>query len=106
MGLFILPGRLKKQIAMIASILAGETPFNYQDLSEKDNYLNIHKEMIKQMVEEGLSDNVINAEKRIVDRINKTCKNILDNTAVFKDTEIGKMGLERFLNACGIIKEA
>ncbi len=105
MGLFILPGRLKKQIAMIASILAGETPYDYQALTEKDNYLNIHKEMIKQMVEEGLSDNVVNAEKRIVDRINKTCKNILDNTAVFKNTEKGRLGFERFLNACGIIKE-
>ncbi len=104
MGLFILPGRLKKQISAIAEILAGKTEYDYQALCDKENYLNAHKEMIKEMIEEGLSDSVEDAEKRIVDRINHTCKNILDNTAVFKDTEIGKVGFERFLNACGVIK--
>ena len=104
MGLFILPGRLKKQIGMIAEILSGKVVYDYNALSDKENYLNAHKEMIKEMIEQGLSDSLEDAENRIIDRINHTCKNILDNTAVFKNNQLGKVGFERFLNACGVIK--
>ena len=102
MGLFILPGRLKKQIGMMAEILCGEKEFDYQGLSDKENYLFVHKDMIKDMVEQGLSATVEDAEKRIIDRINLVCKNILINTAVFKNDSVGNNGLKQFLATVGI----
>ncbi len=102
MGLFILPGRLKKQLNMIAEILCGKVEYNQEELSDKDNYLYAHRDMIKEMVAEGLSSDMASANARVTDRVNKTCKNILFNTAVFKNDENGKKGFDRFLNANGI----
>ncbi|MBQ8426707.1 MAG: UDP-glucose--hexose-1-phosphate uridylyltransferase [Clostridia bacterium] len=102
MGLFILPGRLKKQLNMIAEILCGKEKYDEKVLAQTDNYLYAHKDMIKQLVEEGLSPDMNSAEQRVTDKVNLTCKNILFNTAVFKPDENGKAGFKRFLNANGI----
>ena len=37
------------------------------------------------------------AEKKITDKINDICKNILFNTAVFKNDENGEAGFNRFM---------
>ncbi len=102
MGLFILPGRLKKQLACIAEILCGKVAFDMAELSKEDNYLYAHRNMIAELVKEGLSKDFESAEARVTDRVNNICKNILFNTAVFKDDEIGKQGFKKFLNSVGI----
>ncbi|MBQ3219134.1 MAG: UDP-glucose--hexose-1-phosphate uridylyltransferase [Clostridia bacterium] len=102
MGLFILPGRLKKQLNMIAQILCGEEKYDEKALSDKENYLFAHRDMIKELVNEGLSIDFATAQERVTDRVNKTCKNILFNTAVFKPDENGEKGFNRFLKANGI----
>ena len=102
MGLFILPGRLKKQLAEISEILCKNKPYDFDKLSKEDNYLYVHRFMIKELVEEGFSDDLPSAEARVKNRVNETCKNILYNTAVFKDDENGNKGFIRFLKACGI----
>ncbi|MBE5734201.1 MAG: UDP-glucose--hexose-1-phosphate uridylyltransferase [Clostridiales bacterium] len=102
MGLFILPGRLKKQLSMIADILCGQTPYNEKDIANPDNYLYAHRNMISEFVKEGLSKDKEQAEKRVIDRVNQVCKNILFNTAVFKNDEKGQTGFVKFLNSNGI----
>ena len=102
MGLFILPGRLKKQLAEISEILCKNKPYDFDELSKEDNYLYVHRFMIKELVEEGFSDDLPSAEARVKNRVNETCKNILYNTAVFKEDENGNNGFIRFLKACGI----
>lgn len=102
MGLFILPGRLKKQLSMIADILCKNEKYDYDALCDKENYLFAHKDMIKALVEEGYHKDFASAEKRVVDYVNNVCKNILDNTAVFKNDEKGQKAFIKFLNACGI----
>ena len=102
MGLFILPGRLKKQLNMIAEILCGAVAYDKTALSDSENYLYAHRFMIEQLVNEGLSKDMADAEKRVTDYVNQVCKNILFNTAVFKPDENGKDGFVRFLNANGI----
>ena len=102
MGLFILPGRLKKQLNMIAEILCGKEKFDYTALSDKENYLNVHKDMIKSLVKEGLSRDMESATERVTDYVNKVCKNILYNTAVFKPDQNGADGFIRFLATCGV----
>lgn len=102
MGLFILPGRLKKQLNMIANILCGNEKYIEEQIFNSENYLFAHRNMIKELVLEGLSKDFESAEKRVIDRVNQACKNILINTAVFKDNEVGKNGFTQFLNKCGI----
>ncbi len=103
MGLFILPGRLKKQLRMIAEILCGQTAYDKVALADKENYLYAHKDMIEDLMKDGLSKDIESAEKRVTDRVNVTCKNILFNTAVFKPDQNGWQGFERFLSSCGIV---
>lgn len=103
MGLFVLPGRLKKQLAEIGEILSGKTPYDENALSCKDNYLYVHRDMIKDLIKEyglGVLDSAA-AEKAVKDRVNVVCKHILENTAVFKDTDCGKAGFDRFMRICG-----
>ena len=97
MGLFILPGRLKKQLYSIAEILCGRVSFNRQDKT-----LLVHNDMIEELLGEGLSSSMEDAEKRVTDRVNVICKNILYNTAVFKDDSIGRNGFIKFLNSVDI----
>ena len=102
MGLFILPGRLKKQLYMIAEILSGQVLFDEKALSDKDNYLYTHKDMIKDLISDGLSNTIEDAQKRVTDRVNVVCKNILFNTAVFKMDKNGEDGFIRFLTSIGV----
>ncbi len=97
MGLFILPGRLKKQLYSIAEILAKKKDFDKQDSS-----LSVHNAMIQELLDEGYSTTIEEAEKRVANKVNLTCKNILFNTAVFKDNKVGKKGFEEFLSTLGI----
>lgn len=102
MGLFILPGRLKKQLAEIAKILCGEEKYDEVAIGDKENHLYAHRDMLKSLVREGLSNTFEQAEKRVTDRVNEVCKNILYNTAVFKQDEIGVKGFDEFLATVGI----
>ena len=102
MGLFILPGRLKKQLNMIAEILCGKAPYDEKALNDKDNYLYAHRDMIKELMADGLSKDMATAEQKVTDTVNKVCKNILFNTAVFKNDQQGKDGFVRFLNVLGV----
>lgn len=102
MGLFILPGRLKKQLNMIAEILCGKESYDEKALQNADNYLFVHRDMIKDLMAGGLCADFESAYSRVTDRVNTICKNILFNTAVFKDDEIGRTGFKAFLAQCNV----
>jgi UDPglucose--hexose-1-phosphate uridylyltransferase len=104
MGLFILPGRLKKQLAMIAEILCGKAEYNPEELENPENYLHAHRNMIKELMVFEKSKDMIEAEKRVTDKVNDICKNILFNTAVFKTDMAGIQGFNRFLASVGIVQ--
>lgn len=104
MGLFILPGRLKKQLSMIADILCGKEEYDKASLSKKTNYLYVHKDMIDELMKGGLSDTYEQAMSRVTDKVNDVCKNILFNTAVFKKDDEGYKGFNRFLETVGIVR--
>ena len=96
MGLFILPPRLKRQMGYIEEILKED-----KDLSmyyEKYEDLVIHKDMINYLVKEyGRKLDEITISNAIKDYIAETCKNILINTAVFKNDELGNIALDKFM---------
>ena len=97
MGLFILPGRLKTQLADIANILCGNASYDKAELEKETHPLFVHKDMIEYLISQGLSNDFESAEKRVVDRVNEVCKNILFNTAVFKKDQVGEKGFESFI---------
>ncbi|MBQ4097880.1 MAG: UDP-glucose--hexose-1-phosphate uridylyltransferase [Clostridia bacterium] len=102
MGLFILPGRLKKQLGMIAEILCGKVAYNKEELNNQDNYLYAHRNMIEELMRAGLAKDIEQAEKRVTDKVNEICKNILFNTAVFKNDEKGECAFKKFLNKINV----
>lgn len=96
MGLFILPPRLKRQLGYVKEILEENNPLDLYYSKYED--LIIHKNMIDNLVSKygrDLDEETIN--KVITDYIADTCKNILINTAVFKDDEKGRIALDKFM---------
>ena len=102
MGLFILPGRLKKQLNMIAEILCGKEAYDESALNDSANYLYAHRNMIKELYAMGVAKDMDEANKRVTDKVNDVCRNILFNTAVFKPDENGRKGFIKFLSGVGI----
>lgn len=94
MGLFILPGRLKKQLNMIAEILCGEAQYDYKN---EQDYLFAHRFMIDELLSQGKAKSIEEAQNLVTQKVNVVCKNILFNTAVFKDDKNGQDGFEKFI---------
>lgn len=102
MGLFILPGRLDRQLKEVESYLKGEKEFKEKELAED---MKIHAKMIKKLIKaHGTSCSQIESALAIKEEINDVCEKILDNTAVFKKDEQGVAAFEKFLASVGIVK--
>ena len=90
---------------MIAEILCGKTEYDAKALAKEDNYLYAHREMIAELYSNGKVKNMEEAMKRVTDKVNQICKNILLNTSVFKKDEDGYKGFNRFMNSVGIVQK-
>lgn len=97
MGLFILPGRLKRQLEEIARILCGQAPYDPKALEKADHDLYVHRHMIAALIAEGMAKDMQEATMRCEAYVNKVCAAILDNTAVFKKDQNGRNGFEKFM---------
>ena len=98
MGLFILPGRLKKEFEGIEDILTGKTPFDPKELVNPENPLSKHFGMIAQLVNDnGTACTKVKAKNVITKYVNAACEEILECTAVFKNTEVGQAAFDKFL---------
>ncbi len=98
MGLFILPGRLKREISKIIDVL-GQQQIDFQSINT-DEAISKHMGMIAQIsTTKGLAIDKKNALDAVVEYINETCVKILECTAVFKNTKEGQAAFEKFLKA-------
>ena len=96
MGLFILPGRLKKEIAAMISLL-GQDKIDFAAVNE-DETLSKHVGMIAQIAAiNGCGLSADKAQQVIIDYVNDTCLKILECTAVFKNNASGQEAFERFV---------
>jgi UDPglucose--hexose-1-phosphate uridylyltransferase len=96
MGLFILPPRLKKEMSYIDELLSNDD--EVEKYFKKYPELIIHKEMIENLIStygRCLTKEVRNSV--IKDYIADTCKNILLNTAVFKNNVEGQKAFIEFV---------
>ena len=98
MGLFILPGRLKKELGEVENYLTGKTPFDLKALADPDSPMYKHADMIVQLVNDNGTENTpAKAKKIVTDYVNNACEQILECTAVFKNTEEGQAAFDRFM---------
>ncbi len=99
MGLFILPGRLDRQLKQVEAFLSGVT-FNEKALDED---MKPFAKMIKKLIKEnGSACSAVEAALAVKDEVNDVCEHILDNTAVFKKDEQGVAAFDAFLASVGI----
>ena len=94
LGLFILPGRLKRQKEEIKEILkkwsiSGKNHADLKDLFDFEAMINY--------LFDNYNESTI--DKDIDKYIENTCKEILINTAVFKETEKGISGFKKFVSS-------
>ncbi len=103
MGLYILPARLKRQLAEIQDILTNKTPYSKESINQPDHSLYVHRFMIAELVDKY---HVIKDEEKakevVTDYVNNVCVNILKNTAVFKNDQKGRSALNKFLATINI----
>lgn len=84
MGLFILPGRLDRQLAEVEKYLTREIKYSRAALSDD---MKIHADMIEKLMKENQKCSAVEAALNVKDEVNRVCECILDNTAVFKKDE-------------------
>ena len=99
MGLFILPPRLIRELKEVKDILTSNATIDAFNL-EKFNlgYQNMIKELIDN---HGNNLSESEAEKVIKHYINNVCRNILINTAVFKNDEKGRKYFDELMDLVG-----
>ena len=95
MGLFVLPARLKRQLAEIKNYLTGTFFYKKEKLSDD---MKIFAPMIERLLDENSTLWGKEADKILRVEIENTCTNILRNTAVFKNDEQGQKSLLNFLS--------
>lgn len=94
-GMFILPARLKRQLGIVSNYLQSNA-FDSNDI--KDDML-VHKDMVLKLIEEnGISHSETEANEIVKLEIERICREILINTAVYKDTEQGNKAFINFMN--------
>ncbi|MBE5775905.1 MAG: UDP-glucose--hexose-1-phosphate uridylyltransferase [Clostridiales bacterium] len=94
MGLFILPGRLKTEMAELKPYLMGRG-----DLPENSP----HREWAEQILREsGAAQQEDEAEALIRREVGKVCHRVLCDCGVFKQDEKGKQQLNQFLHTVGM----
>ncbi len=96
MGMFILPARLKRQLALVSDYLQGV-------IDNFDGYeiLQPHAEMLGATHGRSLSKE--DADKVVQTHVETTCREILGNTAVFKKDEKGEHAFEKFIKTLGFV---
>ena len=103
MGLYILPGRLKKQMSDIQDILTQKVAYDRDAIFTEGNPLYVHRYMIDVLVKQHPVVNAAEEAQQITtDYINHVCAKILDNTSVYKKEAEGNLALTRFLDTLGI----
>ncbi|MFY9176117.1 MAG: UDP-glucose--hexose-1-phosphate uridylyltransferase [Caldicoprobacterales bacterium] len=102
MGLFILPGRLQKELAQIKDILTGQVPLDMETLSAEDHPLHHHGTWIEELVDKyGNQNSDKEAQTIIENAVGAKCEQVLKDAGVFKTDEQGRQAFNKFLATAG-----
>lgn len=97
MGLAVLPGRLEKELDTIAKILCGDLAYNRVE-AENNDEINKHIPWIERMMSENSSLTYEEAKELLKEEVGVIFSRVLEDAGVFKRTEKGQVGLEKFLS--------
>lgn len=96
MGMFILPARLQRQTEELVALLTSEDDIELYFASHPD--LQMHRAMFDACLKAHTRPlSLEKAQQLIRQKINETCRLILENTAVFKKTTEGKKHCQKFI---------
>jgi len=102
MGLAILPGRLKEELADIVDILSGNTTLYDDVTSNSDSKLAVHAAWVKQLVaDHGQTMAKEDAEALLRNEVGRKFAEILGHAGVFKVTDEGREAFRRFVTSAG-----
>lgn len=97
LGLAVLPGRLKKEMAQIAELLAAGKP----EKIKQDKALSNHYSWVKELTAGKKFKNLAEVQKFLNTQIGYTFVASLEGCGVFKQTEEGKQNLLKFIKKLG-----
>lgn len=97
MGLFILPGRLERELSDIRTILV-KNLYPIREIVENNKSLEKHLNFINRLVIKYGRRNSDEVAREILNlEVGEICENILKNTSVFKNTIDGQLALFDFI---------
>lgn len=103
MGLFILPGRLEKELSDISNLLTHQTDVQEVITSGETHPLYKHLPWIKALINEyGGTHSQKEAETILHDAVAKICTKVLEHAGVFKDNSAGRIAFIHFLTLAGL----
>lgn len=102
MGLAVLPGRLKEELAGVRRLLTGEDRYDAAALAEKDHPLSKHAAWIAELVAaHGTAMRPEEAEALLKAEVGRKFAEVLADCGVFKRDEAGRAAFRRFLAHAG-----
>lgn len=105
MGVAILPGRLKEELAAVADILSGDKALYEQTVSDPNARLAVHADWVEDLVvRAGMSLGREEAEALLRNEVGSKFAEILGHAGVFKVTPEGREAFERFVESIGYRK--
>lgn len=103
MGLAVLPARLKEDIMHIKRILTGENAVNRNELKHEEHPLHAHASWIDELVEDYGTQNTQNEARKILhEGVGHRFALVLEDAAVFKNTDEGKQQFNNFMLSCSM----
>lgn len=100
MGLFILPGRLVKELAELEKYLTGETPID--QAPEAGSPLEKHYAWVREIAAKtGTHLDAPAAQSAMRDALSVKCAQVLQDAGVYKQTSEGDAGVLHFLQSIG-----
>lgn len=103
MGLFILPGRLKQELAGLVPYLTGEKPLVRPDPSDPEEK---HYDWLCDILQRnGTCSTAQEAEDCLHQEVANVCAQVLADAGVYKQTPEGRAAMLRFLSSLGYQKD-
>ena len=103
MGLFILPGRLQKELGSLEGYLTGEAKESAEALDDPGHPLHHHGTWIKELIKQYGTNRTGQEAKSILEKaVGAKCQQVLTDAGVFKVTADGRKGFDQFLATVGL----
>lgn len=96
MGLAVLPGRLQNELELIADLLCGNTKYNKEE-ALNNPALDKHVPWIEELIEQNRNVSLEEARRIVKESVGQIFSRVLEDAGVFKRTEKGQKGLEKFI---------